>query len=149
MTARAAPLARLFGAVAWPRVSFELAAEASLPQTTRRTDGAGYAQRNLLGSAAGCSLYDRWSACLTLRAGAVNVHGQTIDAPRAASSALVQTGLRLALKQSLGRHAYVSARAEGLLNWTRWTVTLDQLAVWSSPRFAYLGGLDFGVLLFE
>jgi len=149
MMARAAPLGRLFGAVAWPRVSFELGAEASLPETTRRADGAGYSQRNVLGSAAGCGLYDRWSACLALRAGAVNVIGQTIDAPRSASSALVQTGLRLALKQGLGRGAYLSARAEGLINWTRWTVTLDQLSVWTSPRLAYLGGLDFGVVLFD
>ena len=79
----------------------------------------------------------------------MNVVGQTIDAPRSESAALVQTGLRLALRQDLGRGAYVSARAEGLLNLTRWTVTLDQLGVWTSPRLAYLGGLDFGVLLFE
>lgn len=149
MTARTAPLARLFGALSWPRFAFELAAEASLPETTRRADGAGYSQRNVLGSVAGCGLYQRWSACLGLRAGAVSVQGQAIDAPRSASSALLQSGLRLAIKQDLGQRAYLSARVEGLVNWTRWTVTLDQLGVWTSPRLAYLGGLDFGVLLFE
>jgi hypothetical protein len=148
MMAETAPFARLFGAVAWPRVALELAAEASLPETTQRADGAGYTQYNALGSVAGCGLEGRWSACLVLRAGVVRVAGHAIDAPRSASSALAQSGLRLAVRQRLGRWGYLSARGEGLLNLTRWTVTLDQLSVWTSPRVSYLAGLDFGVLLF-
>ena len=148
MMTQTALLARLFGAVVWPRVTLELAAETSLPETTHRADGAGYSQRNVLGSAAGCGVHERWSACLVMRAGAVHVAGQSIDAPQSASAALVQTGLRIAVKQRLWGGAYLSARGEGLANWTRWSVTLDHLPVWTSPRLAYLGGLDFGVLLF-
>ena len=41
-------LGRVLGSLAWQRVSVELAAEASLPTTTRRSDGAGFAQQHLL-----------------------------------------------------------------------------------------------------
>lgn len=148
MTAQAAPLFRLFGGVAWPHATLELAAEASLPQTTHRADGAGYSQQNVLGSAAGCGVQDPLSACLVVRAGAAHVSGQSIDVPQSASTALIQTGIRVGLTQRLARTIYLSVRGEGLVNLTRWKVSLDQQPVWELSRFAAVGGLDFGVLLF-
>jgi hypothetical protein len=62
----------------------------------------------------------------------------------------VETGLRLAFIQSLGRHAFVAAQVDGLCNVVIWRVTLDQqplnqALVWASPRFAGSVGLDAGL----
>ena len=50
------------------------------------------------------------------------------------------------MRQGLGRRAFVSAHADGLVNLTRWTATLDQVPVWTAPRFAATLGVEAGVL---
>jgi hypothetical protein len=136
---------RAFGSLAWQHSSLEVAAEIAWPTTTRREDGAGFSQQLLLVGGAGCAEFQRWSACLLAKAGEIRILGKDIDKPKALSGPIVETGLRLALVQSLGRHLYVAARAEGLINVIRWRVTLDQNLVWTSPRFATTVGLDIGV----
>jgi hypothetical protein len=140
------PAGRVFAAVRWAPVAVELALEASPPVTTRRADGAGFSQWYFLASAAGCGAVDPWSACAVLKAGSVRVAGRDIDVPNGAGAALVQSGLRLALSQRLNASAFVSFRGEGLVNLTRWSVSLDHFPVWSAPRFAFDSGLDFAVV---
>ena len=139
-------LARLFGALAWPRVSVELAAVVSLPATIRRADGAGFTQQHLLGSTAACAIVTRWNGCLVANAGAVRMAGDNIERPTSATVLLVQVGVRAGITQSLGRRAFLSAHADGLVNLTRWTGSLDQVPVWTAPRFAAALGVDAGVL---
>jgi hypothetical protein len=137
-------LGRLFGVVAWPRVSLELAALASLPTTTRRADGAGFSQQHLLGSAAACAAAtraQRWQGCAVANAGAVRMAGE-IDRPTSATVPVFQAGVRAAVVQRLGRPAFVSAHADSLMNVTRWRATLDQVVVWTAPRFAAALGVD-------
>jgi len=138
-------LGRLFGVVAWPRVSLELAAVASLPATTRRADGAGFSQQILLASAAACASAARWNGCLVANAGAVRMAGEDIDRPMSASAPVVEAGVRAGLSQRLGRRALLSAHADGLVNVTRWTATLDQVPVWTAPRFAAALAIDASV----
>jgi hypothetical protein len=145
LSSSAVPLGRVFGSLAWQHSSFEVAAEVAWPTTTRREDGAGFSQQLLLISGAGCAQFQRWSTCLLAKAGEIRILGKDIDKPKVLSGPIVETGLRLALVQPLGRHLYVAARAEGLINVTRWRVTLDQNLVWTSPRFATTVGLDIGV----
>ena len=45
----------------------------------------------------------------------------------------------------LGRRFFVGAHAEGLTNVSRWTATLDQVPVWTAPRFAAVLGVDVGI----
>ncbi len=139
-------LARLFGVVGWQRVSIELAAVASLPSTTRRPDGAGFSQQHLLGSAAACATAGHWNGCVVGTAGTVRMAGDNIDHPTSASVLIAETGVRAGVRQPLGRRAFVSAHADGLVNLTRWTATLDQVPVWTAPRFAAAFGVDAGVL---
>jgi len=139
------PLGRVFGSVAWPHWSLELAAEVGWPSTVRRADGAGFSHQELLLGLAGCGSLAPWSACLLAKGGAIRIRGKDIDAPASPTGPLVETGLRLAVMQPLGRRLYVSAQAEGLLLLTRWRVTLDDNLVWTSPRFAGTMGLDLGV----
>ena len=136
---------RAFGSVAWQNSSLELAAEGAWPTTTRREDGAGFSQQPFLVGVAGCGDFQRWSVCLLAKAGEIRIVGKDVDNPRSLSGPILETGLRLALVQRLGRHLYVAARAEGLINVTRWRVTLDQNLVWTSPRLAATVGLDIGV----
>src|SRR5437762_681388 len=81
LSSRAVVLGRMLGSVGWRSLSFELAAEASLPTTTRRPDGAGFSQQHLLASTAACAVLARWSACLLAKAGAVRMAGENIDRP--------------------------------------------------------------------
>ena len=138
-------LGRVLGALAWQHVSVELAAEASLPTTTRRSDGAGISQQHLLASAAACAMLTRWRACLLANAGEVRMSGEEIDRPTSAVMPLVEAGVRVGFVQLLGRGFFVDARADGLTNVIRWTGTLDQVPVWTAPRFAAVLGLGVGV----
>jgi hypothetical protein len=147
VSSSAVPFGRVFGSVAWPHWSLELAAEVGLPTTERRADGAGFSQQELLVGAASCGTLAPWSACLLGKGGVIRIVGKDIDYPTSHLGPLVETGLRLAVMQPLGRRVYVTARAEGLLIVTRWRVTLDQTPVWTSSRFAETIGLDVGVRL--
>jgi hypothetical protein len=139
------PIGRVFGGVAWPHVSVELAGEVSLPATTRRVDGAGFSQQALLISAAACGAIDRFSLCVLGKAGQIRIAGQDIEFPASPSGSTVQTGLRAAVRQPLGRRAYLAAHLDGLVILRRWAVTLDDMPVWTAPRFAATMGIDVGV----
>jgi hypothetical protein len=119
--------------------------EVAWPTTTQREDGASFSQQQFLVGAAGCGDLQPWSACLLAKAGEIRIVGQNLDRPKSPSGPILETGLRLALVQRLGRHFYLAARAEGLVNVTRWRVTLDQNLVWTAPRLAAIVGLDIGV----
>ena len=138
-------LGRLFGAVAWPRFAFELAAEASLPSTTRRTNGAAFSQEQFVAGLAGCGLRGAWSACVVGRTGAVRVAGSGVDVPLTATALTIQAGLRLAAAHPFGNRTYIVARAEGLTRLTQGTILLDSTPAWTTPRFAALLGIDLAV----
>ena len=138
-------LGRVFGALAWQRVSVELAAAVSLPATTRRPDGAGFSQQHLLVSAAACAAVKRWNACLLANAGEIRMVGKDIDRPTSAEVPVVEAGARVGVTQRLGRRAFLDAHADGLAVLTRWTGSLDQVPVWTAPRFAAAIGVDTGV----
>lgn len=142
------PFGRVFGSVAWPHLSLELTAEVGWPTTERRADDrAGFSQQELLMGVAGCGTLARLSACLLAKGGAIRIVGVDVEEPASPWGPLLQTGLRLAVMQPLGRRAYVAARVEGLLIVTRWQVTLDDVPVWMSSRFSENIGLDVGVRL--
>ena len=140
-------LGQVLGSVSWQHISVELAAEASLPTTTRRADGAGFSQQHLLASAAACGVRTRWRACLLANAGAVKMTGQDIDLPTSAVVPLVEAGVRVGVVQLLGHGFFVEGHADGLANVIRWTGTLDQIPVWTAPRLAAVLGVNVGIEL--
>jgi hypothetical protein len=141
------PFGRVSGGVVWPNASVELAAEVGWPTITRRADGAGFSQQHLLLSFAGCGALQPFLACLIGKGGEIRIAGKDVDAPNSPAGAILEAGLRLAATESLGRHVYLTAHVEGLVNLTVWRVTLDQNVVWTSPRFAETVGLDLGLRL--
>jgi hypothetical protein len=145
MSSRPVLLARVLGTVGWPSLSLELGAEASLPTTTRRADGAGFSQQHLLVSSGACALLQHWSACFLAKAGEVRMAGENVDRPTSAVVPIVETGARVGVVHRLGRRFFVGVHAEGLTNAIRWTATLDQVPVWTAPRFAAVLGVDVGI----
>ena len=45
----------------------------------------------------------------------------------------------------VGRRVFLNAHADGVTRLIRWTGSLDQVPVWSAPRFAAAIGIDTGV----
>jgi hypothetical protein len=138
----AVPLGRVFGNVAWPNWSLELATEASLPTTIRRADGVGFTQQQVMASVAGCGISNWFSACLVAKAGEVRVAGKDIDDPTSAMGPVFETGLRARATQQIYKRAYMAAYAEALLRPVLWAVTLDRSVVWTSPRLTQTMGFD-------
>ncbi len=67
--------------------------------------------------------------------------------PTSAVVPLVEAGARVGIVELLGRGFFVDAHADGLANVIRWTGTLDQIPVWTAPRFAAVLGIDLGIEL--
>ena len=138
-------MGRVLGTVTWPHVSVELAGEVTGQSTTLRPDGAGFSQREFLGSLAGCGVRARWSACVLANLGAVRVVGEGVDIPATAYGFVFQAGLRAAMTQPLGNRLQVAVHADGLGLITRGIVTLDALPVWRGPRIAAVVGADLTI----
>jgi len=137
---------RVFGNVAWSRAAVELAAEVSVPSTaSRRQDGAGFSQQLFMASLAGCGLHTRWSACALAKVGELRVAGDAVDVPRTSAAILVQTGARLGVTQAVGRRVDVVLHGDGLVLLTRGVVTIDGMAVWTTPRVSAQLGLDLAI----
>ena len=135
-------LARLFTTAAWSHVAVELGGEVSFPSTIHRADGAGFSQEQVLASLAGCGVRDLWSVCAVGKAGELRVVGQGVNVPLTASGLMIQAGLRLAASFTFGHRTYLIAHVDGLGRLTQGTVTLDSMAVWTTPTFAALLGID-------
>ena len=145
VSSSAIPLGRLLGTVEWTHVAVELAAEISVPSTTRRADGAGFSQQQFLASLAGCGVRRPWSACLVAKVGEIRVSGEGVDFPATSYGVVAQAGLRLAVTHRLGSRFQIGAHADGLALITQGIVTLDGMPAWTTPRLAALFGADIGV----
>jgi hypothetical protein len=71
--------------------------------------------------------------------------GEDIDRPASAQVIVLQAGARAGFLQPLGSRVFVGVHADGLVNLSRWTARLDQVPVWTAPRFAAALGLDAGI----
>ena len=135
-------LVRLFATASWSHVAVEVGGEVSVPSTTHGVNGAGFSQRQVLASLAGCGVRGPFSVCAVGKAGELRVAGQGVDVPLTASGLMLQAGLRLAASHTFGHRTYIVGRLEGLGRLTQGTVTLDSMPVWTSPTFAALLGID-------
>jgi hypothetical protein len=146
LASSAAGSVRFASGLSWRHAQLELGGELFLPVTTRRADGAAFTQRLILGSAAGCAVYEPLSACLLAKGGVVHVAGRDVDLPASSSGAVFEAGVRLAARAFVHRSVFLAPRVECLFNVARWTVTIDDTSVWSAPRVAAMVGLDVGML---
>lgn len=140
-------LGRLFTGLVWPYVSVELSGSLSQRSIMRRADGAGVSQRQWTAGAAICGVLRRWNACLIIDGGEISMAGVDIKHPATAALPLLQAGVRAAFVQPAGARLFLVASVDGLVNVTRWVATLDQIPVWTAPRFAAVAALGCGVRL--
>jgi hypothetical protein len=141
----ASALGRLLGTAEWSHVAVELAAEISVPSMRHRADGAGFSHQQFLASLAGCGVRRPWSACLLAKVGEIRVVGEGIEFPAASYGVVAQGGLRLGVTHRLGSRFQIGAHADGLALITQGIVTLDGMAVWTTPRLAILFGAEISV----
>ena len=133
---------RVFFGLQHAAASLEIGAEASLPTTTRRTDGIGFHQNLLLGTVAGCGRYRFASACALGKFGQIRVSGLGVDVPSSPTGFIAQAGPRLAATLELGGQILLLGHADALLLLTPWTVELNHTAIWTMPRFGAALGID-------
>ncbi len=142
----ATALGRVFGSVALGPASLELGGELSTGAGASRADGGGFNAHAWFATAAVCGTGPPWSICLLTRAGAVKVEGRRVDVPASPGGKSILTGLRLGAEERVGSSLFFAERLEGLVNLTRWTVTLDGIPVWKAPPLAGVVGVDVGAI---
>lgn len=138
-------LGRVFGTLAWSRVALELGIELSVPSSLHRSSGDGFSEQLLFGTGAACARGSVLSACLLTKLGEIRVSGEGVEQPLAASGVLLQSGVRVGVAHSLGRHAEIAAHAGGVAQITHAVVTLSSMPIWSAPRVAGDLGADIAV----
>jgi len=136
---------RIFLSVASGQSAFELAAEASLPSTTRQEYGGGFRHQLLLGTAAGCGLRGSSSACAIIKLGRIGVQGVDVDKPASPGGFVAQVGLRLGYSLRLSDRLALVGHADALYLLTSWTVDVNHVAVWTMPRLGAVAGIDLAV----
>jgi hypothetical protein len=140
-------IGRLFvsGRTGW--FSLELAADGALPVTQRQMTGAGFSLERFAAAAAACGHAGPIAGCVTGTLGRLQARGFGVDAPSSPAGGFSQVGARLVASRDLGRY-FVALRLEGLVMTSPSRVTLNQAAVWTTPRVAELLGMDLGAHFF-
>lgn len=139
---------RLFvdGRLSW--FSFELSFDAALPVQQQESTGAGFSLHRLAAEGAACAHSHVIGACVTGGLAYLRAAGLGVDAPRTPTGLAAQSGVRLVATQEFGTRYFAALRAEGIVVLSRWTVTVNELPVWSTPRLATLIGVDVGARIF-
>ncbi len=136
-------LGRIFGVLAWTHVAIELAAQTSVPATTRRADGAGFSQQHLLLGAAGCAIFTRRGRRASWRTRARSGWPAWTSIARPRRSRRSSRRARAWAPSTAWGGAWSSGRTRtGSRALTRWRGTLDNLPVWTAPRLAAALGVD-------
>lgn len=139
---------RLFvdGRVSW--FSVELSLDGALPVEQQETTGAAFSLHRFGAEGAACAHAHALAGCVTAGLAYLQASGSGVDAPRAPTGLGTQVGARVVATQQLGSRFFAALRAEGVFLPSRWTVTLNEIAVWSTPRLAALIGVDVGARIF-
>ncbi len=123
----------------------EAAAEVALPATKRESYGGGFRERLFLGTLALCAWQGNLAACGVGKFGQIHVEGTSVDKPASSSGFVALLGPLLAASLGLSNHFNLLWHVDGLYLLTPWTVDLNQLDVWTMPRFGASVGIDLSV----
>ena len=77
--------------------------------------------------------------------GLLRARGLGVDVPASPVGWFSQVGARIAATRDFGDRTFATARVDGLVMLSPSQVTLNQAAVWTTPRVGALIGLDVGV----
>jgi hypothetical protein len=141
---QATGLGRIFLDGRIDRLSLELAFDAALPTTQDETDGSGFSLDRFAGSAAACGHASVFAACVIGTAGVLRARGSGVDAPASPVGWFSQAGGRLSATWDFADRYFASVRADGLVMLSPWTVTLNSMSAWTTPRVGGVVGVDVG-----
>jgi hypothetical protein len=139
--------ARLFTVLRAHVLSLELGAEGTLPVTLRQPDGTGFSASTLGATIAPCGHRGRFAVCAMGVLGVLRAHGFGVDKPHSPLAFTGSAGLRITLDQRLFARWLTVVHVDGLLNWARGTVSLNDVPLWTTPNVALVLGIDLAVLL--
>jgi hypothetical protein len=137
-------LGRLFVGGRWPRLSLEIAADLALPASQQQMDGSGFTLDRFAADAAACGHAGAFAACLTAAVGLLEARGFGVDETAAPTGWFSALGGRVVATRDLGNRYFVAARVEALVMLAPWTVTLNGIPAWTTPRVGGVAGLDLG-----
>ena len=139
---------RLFvsGRAAW--FSLELGVDGATPARLEEPDGSGFSLSRFAATTAACGHARALAACATAAIGLLEAQGFGVDLPTSHTGLYGTLGARLAATRDFPRQFFVTARLDGLVMLSRWTVRLNETTVWTTPRVGALVGLDLGVHFF-
>jgi len=141
-------LGRLFVQGRRARLSLELSLDAALPATQHEQDGSSFSLDRFAGGAAACGHARAFSGCVTGMFGVLRARGSGVDAPATPTGLFSQVGARIAATRDFWERYFVSVRVDGLVMLSPWTVTLNDVPAWTTPRVAALIGIDVGATFF-
>ena len=140
--------ARLFVAARAGWMSFELAFAALLPVQQQGSTEAGFSLRRYAAAGAACGHGRVFGACVTGVLARLEADGRGVDMPLQPTGFSGQLGVRAFASHDLGDRYFAALRVEGLGIVSRWTVRVNEVPVWTTPRLAALIGADFGARFF-
>lgn len=128
--------------------SFELTFDATLRVQQQEATGTGFSLRRYAAGGAACGHARVFGACVTGVLGRLEATGHGVDMPLQPAGFSGQVGARVFASHDLGARYFITLRVEGLVMLSRWTVTVNEIPVWTTPRLAALIGADVGVRFF-
>jgi hypothetical protein len=135
---------RLFVGARRGVVSLELGAEGTIEVTERESDGSGFTQRLILGSATACGHFRFLVGCVIGKAGQLRISGLDVDEPLSPTALVTQAGLRLGAQWELSDVWFFTPHVDALALLTPRSVALNEATVWDMPPLSVLMGIDVG-----
>jgi hypothetical protein len=146
-TSRPAVGGRVFVSARREEFAAEIGGEASVPSLGTPVDEAGFQERLILGSLAGCVANTHLSGCLVGKTGVLQVRGFGLDVSRSSSGLVAQLGPRFSVSQRLGRSWAAALRIELLAALIPRGVLLDREEVWRTPAAGVSIGVDVSAVV--
>jgi hypothetical protein len=133
---------RLFAGARLGWLSLELGAEGTLEVTRRESDGSGFTQRLIGGSAMACGHVRVLVGCVIGKAGQLRIAGLDVDQSFSPTAPVWQAGIRLGAQWEPSDVWFFTPHVDALALLTPRVVELNEVTVWDMPTLSVLAGID-------
>ncbi len=146
LTPQSSPGLHAIGALAGPRISFVLSAEATAVSRLKLADGTGFTARELGAKFALCARIAALEPCAVGMVAQLSVRGLGVDRVYSSASPIAAGGARLLLLLPASPRFATLLQAEALIIATPRVVVLNGQDVWSTAHIAFDVSLDVGAI---
>jgi hypothetical protein len=144
----ATALGRMFVGGRIDHFSLEVGVDATWPIEQRNVDAAGFSLERLGASLAACGHARAFAACGLGAVGSLRVSGLGLDQPASPTGTFSQLGARILARHDFDTGLFVAAHMDALVLLSRWTVRVNDVDTWMTPRMGGVVGVDVGVGFF-